>query len=206
MNILNVGYRSTNCYLLEPDRTGLLIDVGWPGTLPVLLSVLKRKGVPFQKVRYLLVTHYHPDHAGLAQELKDQGVRLVVMDSQRSSIAKMAAYMKPRDQYHEINLYGNIDLAAGESRKFLLEIGIHGEILATPGHSEDSVTLILDDGSACTGDLTLPGHATEESRSEVERSWEKLRAHHVKIIYPGHGPVWAFSQSGKMQRKEPAGR
>ena len=46
MNILNVGYRSTNCYLLEPDRIGLLIDVGWPGTLPVLRNVLKKKGVP----------------------------------------------------------------------------------------------------------------------------------------------------------------
>jgi ribonuclease/clavin/mitogillin len=189
MNILNVGYRSTNCYLLEPDRIGLLIDVGWPGTLPVLRNVLKKKGVSFQKVTYLLITHYHPDHAGLAQELKDQGVRLIVVDSQIASIPAMARYMKPRDHYQEISLYGNLNLAAAESRKFLMGIGISGEIISTPGHSEDSITLILDDGSAFTGDLTPPGHAVEDSRGEVERSWEKLRALNVKTIYPGHGPV-----------------
>jgi len=193
MNILNVGYRSTNCYLLEPDRAGLLIDVGWPGTLPVLRGVLKRKGVPFQKVGYLLITHYHPDHAGLAQELKDQGVRLIVVDSQLTSIPALAEHMKPRDHYKEISLYGNIDLAAPDSRKFLLGIGIQGEILSTPGHSDDSVTLILDDGTAFTGDLTPRGNATEESRSEVEQSWEILQAHHVKTIYPGHGPVRSFA-------------
>jgi glyoxylase-like metal-dependent hydrolase (beta-lactamase superfamily II) len=79
MNIVNVGYDSTNYYLLEPDTIGLLIDVGWPVTLPKLLSILKRKGVAFQKIKYLLVTHYHPDHAGLAQEMKEQGVQLIVM-------------------------------------------------------------------------------------------------------------------------------
>ena len=192
MNILNVGYRSTNCYLLEPDQAGLLIDVGWPGTLPVLLDVLKKKGVLFSKVRYLLVTHYHPDHAGLAQELKSRGVRLVVLDTQRTSIPILARYMKPTDGYQEISLYGNIDLAVAESRKFLLGIGISGEIISTPGHSEDSVTLILDDGSAFTGDLTRPEQAVEESIEEVERSWAKLRAHQVKKIYPGHGSVWSL--------------
>jgi endoribonuclease LACTB2 len=180
MNILNVGYRSTNCYLLEPDRAGLLIDAGWPGTLPILLDILKKRGVDFSKVRFLLITNYHPDHAGLAQELKGRGVRLIVMDSQRSAIPILARYMKPTDGYQEISLYGNIDLAAGDSRKFLLGIGIPGEIIRTPGHSEDSVTLILDDGGAFTGDLTRPEHAVEDSREEVERSWVALRARNEK--------------------------
>jgi glyoxylase-like metal-dependent hydrolase (beta-lactamase superfamily II) len=192
MNILNVGYRSTNCYLLEPDRAGLLVDVGWPATLPVLQNVIKKKGVAFEKLRYLLVTHYHPDHAGLAQELKNQGVRLLVMDTQVSAIPILARYMKPRDGYQEISPYGNLDLACAGSRSFLLGIGIDGEIVSTPGHSDDSVTLVLDDGSAFTGDLTPPGAATEESKIEVEQSWEKLRTRNVHTIYPGHGPVWHF--------------
>ena len=29
-------------------------------------------------VKHLLVTHYHPDHAGLAREMKQKGVVLVV--------------------------------------------------------------------------------------------------------------------------------
>ena len=90
MNILNVGYASTNYYLIEPDRVGLLVDIGWSGTMGRLNSVLKRKGVAFEKIRYLLATHSHPDHAGLAQEMKDRGVRLIVMDTQVEWIPKLA--------------------------------------------------------------------------------------------------------------------
>src|SRR5215213_2216784 len=69
MNILNVGYDSTNYYLVGPSNTRLLVDIGWSNTLPKFLSVLKRYDVPLKSIRYLLATHYHPDHAGLAQEL-----------------------------------------------------------------------------------------------------------------------------------------
>jgi endoribonuclease LACTB2 len=62
MNIVNVGYDSTNYYLLEPDTVGLLIDVGWPGTLLKLLNMLRRKGVAFQKIKYLLVTYSEKCH------------------------------------------------------------------------------------------------------------------------------------------------
>ena len=192
MNIVNVGYASTNYYLLEPDRIGLLIDVGWPGTLPRLLNMLKRKGVAFQKVKYLLVTHYHPDHAGLAQEMKEQGVRLIVLDSQTAFIPILGRYMKPRDHYREISLEGNVNLRADESRSFLRSIGVEGEIIYTPGHSDDSVTLILDEGIAFTGDLPNPIAMPGEPGSQTALSWAKIRTYAVKTIYPAHGPVQHF--------------
>ena len=189
MNILNVGYGSTNYYLVGPDRARLLIDVGWPGTLPKLLNQLKRKNVELREIKYLLITHYHPDHAGLAQELKDQGIRLIVLDTQVAAIPQLRRYIKPSYPYREIALEGNLQVSANASRDVLRRIGLDGEIISTPGHSEDSVTLILDEGQAFTGDLTTPGFATEEARDQVEKSWEMIRARHVKIIYPGHGPV-----------------
>jgi ribonuclease/clavin/mitogillin len=187
MNIINVGYDSTNYYLLEPDTIGLLIDVGWPGTLPKLLSVFKRKGVPFQRIKYLLITHYHPDHAGLAQEIKNQGIQLIVIDRQLAYIPALRRYMKPSHHYCEISLDGNINLRANESRSFLIRIGVSGEIICTPGHSEDSITLILDDGIAFTGDLNPT--QIQDSQSQIEASWAKIRSYKVKTIYPGHGPV-----------------
>lgn len=39
INILNVGYSSTNYYLIGQNSAWLLIDSGWPGTLPKLLSI-----------------------------------------------------------------------------------------------------------------------------------------------------------------------
>ncbi len=190
MNILNVGYDSANYYLLEGQAGRLLIDVGWPGTLPKLLATLKRKGAALNQVSALLVTHYHPDHAGLAQELKDRGVQLVVLETQRAAIPELRRHIKPSYPYREISLNGNVDLTLAENRDWLRQIGIDGEIISTPGHSDDSVTLILDEGAAFTGDLTRPDMATDEARREVELSWAKIRARLAKTIYPGHGPVW----------------
>ncbi len=187
MNILNIGYASTNYYLIEPDRVGLLVDIGWSGTMGRLNSVLKRKGVAFEKIRYLLATHYHPDHAGLAQEMKDRGVKLIVMDTQVEWIPKLALIMKPEHHYHDISQAGNLDLTEAKSRVFLKSIGLDGEIISTPGHSDDSVTLILDEGIAFTGDLPPQNAVTEEERAKVEESWAKIRAWNVKTVYRAHG-------------------
>lgn len=97
--------------------------------------------------------------------------------------------MKPGQAYLDIDLRDNVNLTLAASRDFLRRIGFHGEIISTPGHSADSITLILDEGLAFTGDLPSPTSATEESRSEVELSWQRIRAPGVKTIYPGHGPI-----------------
>jgi ribonuclease/clavin/mitogillin len=188
MNILNVGYDSTNYYLIGQNTTRILIDIGWPGTLPKLLNIFKRKRVPLQDVKYLLVTHYHPDHAGLAQEVKSMGIRLVVVENQQSYIPKLHQYMKPSNPFHDITIDDNLNLSFIDSRAFLLHLGIEGEIIHTPGHSEDSISLILDEGMAFTGDLPGPSWG-EDSMHQVEASWQRIRALGVKTIYPGHGPV-----------------
>ena len=40
-----------------------------------------------------------------------------------------------------------------ESRSFFEGLGIEGEIIATPSHSEDSISVILDEGICLVGDL-----------------------------------------------------
>src|SRR5215467_7823613 len=77
MNIVNVGYDSTNYYVLADKTPVLLIDTGFPGTLPKLQYQCKRSDVKFADIPYLFCTHYHPDHAGLAGELQKAGIRLI---------------------------------------------------------------------------------------------------------------------------------
>src|SRR3954463_5329981 len=108
MNIVNVGYDSTNFYVLGANTNRLLIDVGWPGTLPKLLAMLKRKDILFQDIRYLLITHYHPDHAGLAQEVKAKRLQLMVLEQQIPAIPMLKTYMKPINRYVEITQADNI--------------------------------------------------------------------------------------------------
>lgn len=189
ITVVNVGYRSTNFWVVSAGTSRLLVDLGWPGMFGALAANLKRMGIPMKEVRYGLATHYHIDHAGAAQDLKNQGMRLLVTEEQVSAIPNMKQWTKPRDNYTDIATFDNVVIKTSESRAFLMGIGIAGEIVHTPGHSDDSVTLVLDNGLAFTGDLTSPSMVADEDPGVVAASWQKLRDLGVTTIYGGHGPV-----------------
>jgi len=189
VSIVNVGYRGTNYWVVSAGVSRLLVDLGWPGTMGTLRAGLKRMGVPIEEIRYGLATHYHIDHAGLAQELKQAGVPLLVLDTQVASIPLMKRWTRPQDRYVDITLGDNVVVTAAESRAHLARIGLAGEILPTPGHSDDSVSLLLDDGAVFTGDLTPVSLATEEQAEAVAASWRLLRDRGATRVHPGHGPV-----------------
>lgn len=151
---------------------------------------LERMGVPLDEIKYGLATHYHIDHAGLAQELKQAGVPLLVLEAQVTAIPLVKSWTKPADRFVDITTHDNVTISFSESRAALSRIGIGGEILHTPGHSDDSVSLLLDDGSVFTGDLTPPPLIGEdEPGAAATASWRLLRGRGATRIYPGHGPA-----------------
>jgi glyoxylase-like metal-dependent hydrolase (beta-lactamase superfamily II) len=149
---------------------------------------LKQMDIPLNEIRYTLATNYHIDHAGLAQEFKIEGVGLLVLETQKAAIPLMKQFTKPQDHYVDISLDGNVIISFTESRLLLAQISIPGEILPTPGHSDDSVSLLLDDGSAFTGDLSPVEYAWGEAGELVRASWRLLGERGAKRVYPGHGP------------------
>jgi glyoxylase-like metal-dependent hydrolase (beta-lactamase superfamily II) len=189
MTVVDVGYRSTHYWVISAGRSRVLFDLGWPGTMGLMRASLQRMDVPLDEIRYGIASHYHIDHAGLAQELKRAGVPLLVLDVQVAAIPIMARWTKPQDHYLEITTHDNVVISCAESRALLAGIGIPGEILHTPGHSDDSVSLLLDDGSAFTGDLTPPGAVWEHDAEAVLASWRALQARGATRVYPAHGPV-----------------
>lgn len=189
VTIVNVGYRSTNFWVVSAGTSRLLVDLGWPGMVAPLLANLERMGVPLKEVTHGLATHFHIDHAGAAQDLKQRGMRLLVTEEQVHAIPLMKRWIKPTDHYTEITTHDNVVIPTGESRACLARLGIPGEIVHTPGHSDDSVTLVLDNGAAFTGDLTPEWMVGSEDPDVVARSWQRLRDLGVTTIYGGHGPV-----------------
>jgi glyoxylase-like metal-dependent hydrolase (beta-lactamase superfamily II) len=185
--IVNVGYRSTNYWVVSAGTSRLLVDIGWPGTLGTMKANLKRMGVPLCEIRYALATHYHIDHAGLAEVLKKEGIPLLVLDVQVAAISLMKTWTKPADNYLEITPEGNVVISFAESRALLTKIGITGEILHTPGHTDHCVSLFLDDGSVLTGDLPPEAYAFDNPVALA--TWRLLRDRGATRVYPAHGPV-----------------
>jgi len=193
VTIVNVGYRSTNYWVVSASTSRLLVDIGWPGTLGTMKANLKRKDVPLHEIRYALATHYHIYHAGLAEELKREGVPLLVLAVQIEAIPIMKSWTKPWDNYVDITPAGNVIISFEQSRRLLGQIGIPGEILHTPGHSDHCVSLLLDDGSVFTGDLPPEAYAFDNPVALA--TWRHLRERGASRVYPAHGPIRSIDET-----------
>ena len=183
-------YGNTNTFYIEGINGGLLIDTDMAGTLPLFFRAIKAAGIEVRDIAYVLATHYHPDHIGLVGELQKLGVTLLLVDVQRPSV-HFADGIFARDRrlsYVPIDEAAARVISCGESRDFLRGLGIEGEILSTPSHSEDSVSLILDDGACMVGDLEpmeyLAGYGENPA---LEQDWERIISRHPSRILSAHG-------------------
>ncbi len=64
-----VRHQMVACYLIEAETEVAFIEVGTHSSTPRLMQVLAARGWQPEDVRYVIVTHVHPDHAGGAGSL-----------------------------------------------------------------------------------------------------------------------------------------
>ncbi len=186
--VIELNYSSTNTYLIEGSIGTILFDTGWAGTFTSFCGLMGKLSRKVQDIDYILISHFHPDHMGIAQEIANLKPVIVVMEVQQPFIhASDDIFTKDKQTTFYPIEDGKVKVVAcRESRQFLQKLGIAGEILHTPGHSEDSITLCLDDGKMFVGDLN-PLYELEMHRgTEIERSWKKLLKLKADTIYYGH--------------------
>lgn len=192
MNVVNITYKSANCYLIPAKEGWIMIDTGWPDTFSQLLQLLNQNDIAVNEVDYLIITHFHPAHAGLTQNLKDLGTNLILHENQVSYFNKLNSYYKknPKAGFKDITSENNIIVNDYDSRSFFESLGINGELISTPGHSDDSISLVIDDDCAFVGDL--PTYSMLEAYDDIviEDSWDLIQQYHVNTIYPGHGEAY----------------
>jgi glyoxylase-like metal-dependent hydrolase (beta-lactamase superfamily II) len=177
------------------------VDTGWSHCLPTLKAQVKTCGLKLSDIRYVMLTHAHPDHAGLIQTLKQLcGAQLVIHENQIPFLMEMNAFFKrkPDADFEPVRVEKNDLVLKSPNRAALQSLGILGEMIETPGHSDDSVSLILDDRTAYVGDLTRPDLATEENAAALTASWKKILRPGINWIYPGHGDAFAAADIEKL--------
>jgi glyoxylase-like metal-dependent hydrolase (beta-lactamase superfamily II) len=169
----------TNTWVIaEPgSRSVVVIDPG-PEHEGHLRRVLDVAGADERRVALIVLTHGHADHsAGAARFAAMSGAPVMALDP---------AYR-----------LGSEGLAAGD---VLTAAGCELRVVGTPGHSGDSVSLLLDaDGALLTGDTVLGRGTTvigpDGGLGDYLRTLDELRAlaasAGLRVLLPGHGPVLA---------------
>lgn len=218
---MKITYNSTN-YYLEPCNNGfLLIDAGWHGKVEKFKNELKMLGVQPEEIKYILLTHHHHDHVAIVQELKtitnaklivhknqipylERGVTNTVDIKQYNRVLRLIdRFTKPFIKYNyppiTINNYDTI-MSDDINDNILRNIGVEGKIVSTPGHSNDSVSILLDNGTAYVGDLAMniksmkrmsgmPLPIEAEDFEQVKFSIKHLIHLGANLFYPSHGEV-----------------
>ena len=182
-------YGNTNTFYIAGANGGLLIDTDYAGTLPQFFKAIKNARIDISDISYMLATHYHPDHIGIVSELQKLGVTLLIVDVQHSSVhfADDIFFRDKRLNYKPIDENVAKVISCVESRSFLCSIGISGEIIYTPSHSEDSVSIILDDGNCIVGDLEPVEYlAAYDHNPRLKSDWEQIMSYHPKRILSAH--------------------
>lgn len=188
--IKEIKYGTTNTYLIKGANGTLLFDTGWAGTLSAFCHSFGEAGEKVQDIDYIMISHFHPDHMGIAQEIADMGPVICVADVQKDYVHfsdgilardKKTVFIPVKDE--NIRIF-TID----ESRTFLNELGIDGAVYATPGHSDDSISLLLDSGELFVGDLNPLYELELHKGAQIEKSWNMLLSMHPRKVFYGHAP------------------
>ena len=190
--VTKLKYGNTNTYFIRGAKGSILLDTDYAGTLQMFYKEIKKNGISLKDITYILATHYHPDHMGLVGELVSMGVKFLVIDTQvpnlhfsddifsRDKTLRMSPSV-PKDKAEVI--------ACKDSRAFLAALGIDGEIVSTPSHSEDSITLVLGSGDCFVGDIEpmeyMEGY---EENSALQSDWKKVMSFSPRVIHYGHAP------------------
>ena len=177
---LQVGPIGTNCYLLcdETEKLCAVIDPG--GDADRVAAAVQDSGCAPCAI---LLTHGHYDHTGAVAELAEKWPDVPVYLNHRDQCGD-DAYLR--------QLFPPVPCAKDYGEGDTIQVGgLTLKVLATPGHSEGSVTLRCGDVLFCgdtlfagsCGRTDFPGGSMQKIMDSLKRLGE---LEGDLMVYPGH--------------------
>lgn len=214
IRILELGL--ARAYILRGEDGTVLVDAGTDGR--GLEAGLAQAGVDPAEIVLAIVTHAHADHFGGLPWLEGlrRGLPIAIGEADADALEEgrnadlvplgakgRLASLLSRGDARFPSLPATLRFKGGES---LSPYGLDAEILATPGHTRGSISILVPeamDGSgrplgpvAVVGDLVMGGfvlHARPQAPffgsgyADIAASLRALRDRGARTLYPGHG-------------------
>ena len=198
----------TNSYLIIKNNQSVLVDTGKASAYNRLVKNIEKLLSGENTLEYLILTHTHFDHCQSAYRIKnDYGCKIVVSEKAVNSIE--AGYTKlPEGTGFITGLISKAGERIGKKRfgyhvfqpdilidmNNTFQIGsFEIKIIPVAGHSEDSISIIINNEVAIVGDSMFgifrnsifPPFA--DNIKKMIESWGKLLNTHCGLFLPGHG-------------------
>ncbi|MGH1539347.1 MAG: MBL fold metallo-hydrolase [Arenicella sp.] len=203
-----------NAFLLVNPKGCILIDTGLPDTEEKVESVLKRLNLSFSNINLIIITHAHIDHAGNAAKIKalsgapvlaHKGDLPYFLGEKKMHFCstgwfgklfhKTGAIQKPYEKFEpDILLTSQDDF-------YLNDYGVDGKVISTPGHTDGSISVLIENNQAVVGDLISSGILLggiirtnkakrppfEDNPLQVSQELQSIADTGVDIFFMGHG-------------------
>lgn len=208
VRVVQVLAGRSNAYLVISDRNTILVDTGKRVTFSKLNSRMVELGCPIENIDYLMLTHTHFDHCQSAKAIQLISGCKVVTSTKAEESALKGYTQLPKGTLVTTRVIAKIgqkigkhgfgyepfqpDLTVEES----LNIDVDGStihIFHTPGHSADSLSILINNEIAIVGDTMFgvlrhsifPPYADDPTL--LINSWQALLETGCKLFLPGHG-------------------
>lgn len=224
MRIHRVQGVMASSYLIESGSGLFLVDAGFLGTEHLIVRAIRAIGRRPEELRLALVTHPHLDHFGGLAALRSRlEFRIAAHPAAVSTILTGGKEYSPgltpfsrwvawlaRTSLPHLSFRGAGPVVGLDDGQTLHRAGLPGRIVYTPGHTTSCVSLVLDNGTALTGDLaqgalplgTQPRPPSMAwSLTETFRSWRRLLNEGVTRVLPAHGGAFGAADLARALRR-----
>jgi glyoxylase-like metal-dependent hydrolase (beta-lactamase superfamily II) len=210
--IIPIRLSLSNAYLVKGSKT-VIVDTGSPDEAQRILGALRKAGVSLGAVSLILHTHGHSEHCGSTAELQRMGQIPVAIHRRDADMLQRgrndavtptsleARLLKPFIDWLVDKPFEGVSADILIEKEMSLEaFGVRGQIIFTPGHTNGSLSVLVDDRAAIVGDLIRGGylggglfprvpnyHYFADNLETVKASIRKVMTFSPKLVFVGHG-------------------
>ena len=154
--------RVTNAYVIEGSKGSILVDCGLDSSEAIwaFREELRVEGLSFEQIGWIVVTHMHPDHFGLAAKLKEICGAKIVMHSLEASLidARYADYRQLSERLEAMLVSFGVPAAEAAQMR---EASTWASKFVTPVHPDILVEEgeIVSNGTFQLEVIHTPGHS-----------------------------------------------